>query len=83
MFNNTIFSFFPIMMEIKKIKSTKKTKKSNAKSKTKKKDNKLKKIPVEDTSFVIVDDELEIDKEKEIEEKRAYLEEARSQEASD
>jgi len=32
---------------------------------------------------VIVDDELEIDKEKEIEEKRAYLEEARSQEASD
>jgi len=83
MFNNTIFSFFPIMMEIKKIKSAKKTKKTNAKSKTKKKANKLKNTSVEDTSFVIVDDELEIDKEKEIEEKRAYLEEARSQETSD
>jgi hypothetical protein len=70
-------------MEIKKIKSTKKTKKRNAKSKTKKGDNKLKNIPVEDGSFVIVDDEFKIDKDKEIEEKRAYLEEARSQDASD
>jgi len=71
------------MMGIKKTKSVKKTKKTNTKSKTKKKANKLKNIPGEDSSFVIVDDELEIDKEKEIEEKRAYLEEARSQEASD
>ena len=70
-------------METKKTKSAKKTKKTNAKGKTKKKANKLKNIPVEDASFVIVDDELEIDKEKEIEEKRAYLEEARSQESSD
>ncbi len=70
-------------MGIKKTKSAKKTKKTNAKGKTKKKANKLKNAPVEDASFVIVDDELEIDKEKEIEEKRAYLEEARSQEASD
>ena len=70
------------MMGIKKTKSAKKTKKTNAKSKTKKKANKLKNTPV-DTSFVIVDDELEIDKEKEIEEKRAYLEDARSQESSD
>ena len=70
-------------METKKTKSAKKTKKTNAKGKTKKKAKKLKNIPVEDASFVIVDDELEIDKEKEIEEKRAYLEEARSQESSD
>jgi len=35
------------------------------------------------SSIVIVDDDLEIDKEKEMEERRAYLEEARSQEASD
>ena len=70
-------------MEIKKTKSTKKTKKSNAKSKTKKNDNKLKNTPVEDSTLVIVEDEFEIDKEKEIEEKRAYLEEARSQESSD
>ncbi len=70
-------------MGIKKTKSAKKTKKTNTKSKTKKKANKLKNIPVEDASFVIVEDELEIDKEKALEEKRAYLEEARSQEASD
>ncbi len=70
-------------METKKTKSAKKTKKTNAKGKTKKKANKLKNIPDEDASFVIVDDELEIDKEKEIEEKRAYLEESRSQESSD
>ena len=36
-----------------------------------------------DSAIVIVDDDLEIDKEKEMEERRAYLEEARSQEASD
>jgi len=70
-------------MGIKKITGTKKTKKTNATGKTKKKTNKLKNTSNEDTSFVIVDDELEVDKEKEIEEKRAYLEEARSQEASD
>ncbi len=55
-------------METKKTKSAKKTKKTNAKSKTKKKANKLKNTSLEDTTFVIVDDELEIDKEKEIEE---------------
>ena len=69
-------------MVIKKTKSAKKTKKTNAKGKTKKKANKLKNIPV-DTSFVIVDDEFEIDKEKALEEKRLFLEEARSQEVSD
>ena len=34
-------------------------------------------------SIVIVDDDIEIDQEKVNEERRAYLEEARSQEASD
>ena len=70
-------------MGIKKTKSAKKTKKTNAKGKTKKKANKLKNAPVEDASFVIVEDEFEIDKEKALEEKRLFLEEARSQEASD
>jgi len=36
-----------------------------------------------DGAIVIVDDDLTIDKEKEMEERRAYLEEARSQEASE
>ena len=37
----------------------------------------------EDAAIVIVDDDFQIDKEKENEERRAYLEEARSQEAFD
>ena len=35
-----------------------------------------------DSGIVIVDDDLSIDRETELEERRAYLEEARSQEAS-
>ncbi len=68
----------------KKIKSSKsqtkaKTKKTKAKTKSTKKSAQ----PLDDASIIIVDDDLEIDKEKEIEERRAYLEEARSQEAAD
>jgi len=60
-----------------------KVKKSNVKSITTKKGKKLADEPIEDSSFVIVDDNIMIDKEKEIEERRAYLEEARSQETAD
>ncbi len=68
----------------KKKKSSKsqtkaKTKKTKAKAKSTKKSIR----PLDDAAIIIVDDDLEIDKEKEIEERRAYLEEARSQEASD
>ncbi len=68
----------------KKKKSSKsqtkaKTKKTKAKTKSTKKSTR----PLDDAAIIIVDDDLEIDKEKEIEERRAYLEEARSQEASD
>ena len=57
------------------------------KSKTGKKTTKSKKKSKKDdvnTDFgiVIVDDDLTIDKEAELEERRAFLEEARSQEAS-
>jgi len=67
-----------------KLKSSKsqtraKTKKTKAKTKSTKKSTK----PLDDAAIIIVDDDLEIDKEKEIEERRAYLEEARSQEALD
>lgn len=68
----------------KKTKSSKsqtktKTKKTKAKTKSTKKSTQS----LDDAAIIIVDDDLEIDKEKEIEERRAYLEEARSQEASD
>ncbi len=66
-----------------KDKTTKaKTSKTKAKS-TKSKSKKVNEESFGDMGIVIVDDELEIDKEKVNEERRAYLEEARSQDASD
>ena len=63
-----------------KVKSTKtKTSKNKAKSNSKKTKNE----PYSDMGIVIVDDDIEIDKDKVNEERRAYLEEARSQESSD
>jgi len=61
---------------------TSKTTKSKTKS-TKSKNKKVKKESFSDMGIVIVDDDIEIDQEKVNEERRAYLEEARSQEASD
>ena len=65
-----------------KSKTTKKSTKSTAK-KTKSKTKKKAKDSFADSGIVIVDDSLEIDQEKVNEERRAYLEEARSQEAFD
>ena len=65
---------------VKKVsKKTTKTSKTKAKSKVKK----IKDEPSGDSEIVIVDDDIIIDKEKVNEERRAYLEEARSQEATD
>jgi len=69
-------------------KTTTKGKKTKAKTSkitksTKSKNKKVKEGSFSDSGIVIVDDEIEIDKEKVNEERRAYLEEARSQEASD
>ena len=58
-------------------KSKKSTKKSTRK-RTKKSNNEL-----DDPGIILIEDDLEIDKEKELEERRAYLEEARSQDASE
>ena len=63
-------------------KKTNKTIKLKTKS-TKSKNKKTKGEPYSDMGIVIVDDNIEIDKEKVNEERRAYLEEARSQEATD
>ena len=53
---------------------------SKKKSGSRKKSKKVEAEP--DFGIVIVDDDLTIDKEAELEERRAFLEEARSQEAS-
>ena len=63
-------------------KTTKKVAKKTTKKTTKKSTkNKTNSEPL-DSGIVIVDDDLSVDKESELEERRAYLEEARSQEAS-
>lgn len=62
-------------------KSTKVSKKST-KSKGKK-SKKTKEEPISDDGIIIVEEDLSIDKDKENEERKAYLEEARSQESFD
>ena len=71
------------MVEKKKTtkKVAKKTTKKVAKKTKKSTKNKTNSEPL-DSGIVIVDDDLSVDKESELEERRAYLEEARSQEAS-
>jgi len=65
----------PAKKEVKKKDATK------AKGKEK---SKLKQDVVEeDTGIIVVEDDSEMDKEAELEARKAYLEEARSQEASD
>ena len=63
-------------------KAAKKTTKKAAKKTTKKASKKKSSSEPLDSGIVIVEDDLSIDKESELEERRAYLEEARSQEAS-
>ena len=63
---------------------TTKVKVSKTKSKsTESKNKKVMEEPFADAGIVVVDDDIEIDQEKVNEERRAYLEEARSQDASD
>ena len=64
------------------VKTKKTTKKIKVKS-TKSNGKKIKNEPSVDSGIVIVDDDIVIDQDKVNEERRAYLEEARSQEASD
>jgi len=63
-------------------KIAKKTSVKKLKTKTKIKNKKIKDEPLGD-GIIIVDDDFEIDQEKVNEERRLYLEEARSQEATD
>ena len=54
--------------KIKRVSKSKKSKKSTS---------------FEDIGVIVVDDDLTVDKEKELEERRAFLEEARSQDSSE
>ena len=68
-------------MKSKKTKTVKpKSKKTGKKSSGKRR---KKSSDFDDSGIVVIDDDLQVDTEKELEERRAYLEEARSQEASE
>ena len=69
--------FSDFLMKSKKTKTTKS-------KKTAKKPSKKKSLgPADDSGIVLIDDNLEVDTEKELEERKAYLEEARSQDSGD
>jgi len=57
---------------------SKKTRKKSAKKKAKKSAD-----STDDSGNVLIDDDLEVDTEKELEERKAFLEEARSQDTAD
>ena len=71
--------FSDFLMKSKKSKTTKskKSKKSSKKKSKKSLDS------TDDSGIVLIDDNLEVDTEKELEERKAYLEEARSQDSGD
>lgn len=56
--------------------------KKNSKTKTKGKKSKNSEMIGDDVGIIIIDEDIHIDKDAELEARRAYLEEARSQEAS-
>ena len=72
-----MFSDFLMKSQKSKTKS-KKTGKKSTKKKAKKSDD-----STDDSGIVLIDDDLEIDAEKELEERKAFLEEARSQDTTD
>ena len=71
-----------IKKTVKKTKTKKKTVKKSAKAESTSK-RKSKKPSIENSGIIIIEDDLEIDQDKLNEERRAYLEDARSQEAID
>ena len=70
-------------MKSKKAKTTKSKSKSKKSGKKSVGRQRRKPSNFDDSGIVVIDDDLQIDTEKELEERKAYLEEARSQEASE
>ena len=69
-------------MKEKKTKVIKPKSKKNKKKASKKASKKSTDF-VDDPAIIVIDDDLEVDEEKELEERRAYLEESRSQDSGD
>ena len=68
-------------MKSKKSKTVKTKSKKAGKKSTRK--QRKKSADLDDSGIVVIDDDLKVDTEKELEERRAYLEEARSQDSGD
>jgi hypothetical protein len=66
-----------------KMPGKKEAKKDSTKAKLKEKTKLKEDIVEEDSGIIVVEDDTDIDKEAELEARKAYLEEARSQEAGD
>ena len=82
--NNQFFSINLVKKKATTKKSTKSTKSSKTSKSTKKRKSTKKTDSAElDSGIVIVDDDFDVDKDDVNEERRAYLEEARSQDAAD
>jgi hypothetical protein len=77
-----IVSVSEFLMKAKETKAEKSKSKETGKKSTKKRTKKSADLS-DDTGIVLIDDDMKIDAEKELEERKAYLEEARSQETSD
>ena len=73
-----MFSDFLMKSKKSKTAKTKKTAKKSSKKKSKKSLD-----STDDSGIVLIDDDLGVDAEKELEERKAYLEEARSQDSSE
>jgi len=77
---------FPVFMATKKAKNnvkSKKTKKSTKKSSKAKGKNSDSESTTNDIGIVVIEEDIKVDKNAELEARKAYLEEARSQETSD
>jgi len=66
-----------------KTTTSKKSTKKDSKSKAKGKSSKNSDLTADDIGIVVIEDDIKVDKKAELEARRLYLEEARSQEASD
>ena len=82
--NNQFFSINLVKKKATTKKSTKSTKSSKTSKSTKKRKSTKKTDSAElDSGIVVDDDDFDVDKDVVNEERRAYLEEARSQDAAD
>jgi len=72
-----------VKKDVKKPSKKESKKKETPKAKGKEKSKLKQDVVEEDTGIIVVEDDSEMDKEAELEARKAYLEEARSQEASD